>query len=117
MSLEIITFEKSFQERLSEYKDVFGVSGHVPVCRIQDEWYYYIENLIEPAGWQAVWKISRQKCDEFKIRFPTLVIVMVWIFFTLITFIYSWKYSLCISFGVYVVYYISDIFILVSYKP
>lgn len=101
MSLEIITFEKSFQERLSEYKDILGVSSHIPVCRIQDEWYYYIENLLEPAGWQAVWKISRLKCDEFKIRFPTLVIVMVWNFFTLITFI--WKCSLCISFGICVV--------------
>lgn len=80
MSVEIITFEKSFQERLSEYRDILGVNGRVPVCRIKDEWYYYIENLLEPAGWQAVWKISRQKCDEFKIQFPTLVIVMVGIF-------------------------------------
>lgn len=77
MSIEVITFEKSFQERLSEYKDILGGRGPPPVCDIQNEWYFYIENLVEPAGWQAVWKISRQKCDEFKIQFPTLVIVMV----------------------------------------
>lgn len=77
MSLDIITFEKSFQERLTEYTDILGGRAHLPVCGIQNEWYYYIENLLEPVGWQAVWKISRQKCDEFKIRFPTLVIVMV----------------------------------------
>lgn len=79
MSVEVITFKKSFQERLSEYNNIIGGRGPPPACDIHNEWYFYIENLLEPVGWQAVWKISRQKCDEFKIQFPTLVIVMVWI--------------------------------------
>jgi hypothetical protein len=117
MSVDIITFEKSFQQRLTEYTDILCGRGRLPVSGIQNEWYYYIENVLEPAGWQAVWKISRQKCEEFKIQFPTIVIVMVWISFTLITFILRLKCLLYNSFGVYVFYYISNLFILVSYKP
>jgi hypothetical protein len=79
MSVEVITFKKSFQERLCEYNDIIGGRGPPSVFDIHNEWYYYIENLLEPAGWQAVWKISRQKCQEFNIQFPTVVIVMVWI--------------------------------------
>ncbi|KDR10984.1 protein nessun dorma isoform X2 [Zootermopsis nevadensis] len=77
MSPDIITFEKSFQQRLSEYMDILGARGHLPSSGIQNEWYYYIESLLEPAGWQAIWKISRRKCEEFEIQFPTLVVVMV----------------------------------------
>jgi hypothetical protein len=88
MSLDIIKFEKSFQQRLSEYMDILGGRGHLLVSGIQNEWYYYIENVLEPAGWQAIWKVSRKSCEEFKIQFPTLVVVMVWDLFTLIAFIY-----------------------------
>jgi hypothetical protein len=77
MSRDIITFEKSFQQRLSEYREVLGSRGPLPVSEVRNEWYYYIESLLEPAGWQAVWKISRRKCEEFEIQFPTLVVVMV----------------------------------------
>lgn len=77
MSPDIIKFEKSFQQRLSEYVDILGARDHLPASGIQNEWYYYIENVLEPAGWQAIWKVSRQKCEEFKIQFPTLVVVMV----------------------------------------
>lgn len=77
MSPDIITFEKSFQQRLSEYMDILGARGHLPSSGIRNEWYYYIESLLEPAGWQAIWKISRRKCEEFEIQFPTLVVVMV----------------------------------------
>jgi hypothetical protein len=77
MSPNIIKFEKSFQQRRSEYLDILGARGHIPVSGIQNEWYYYIENVLEPAGWKAVWKVSRQKCEEFVIQFPTLIVVMV----------------------------------------
>jgi hypothetical protein len=62
--------------RNTEYTDILGGRGHLPLSGIQNGWYYYIENGLEPACWPAVWKISRQKCKEFKIRFPTLMIVM-----------------------------------------
>lgn len=88
MSSDIIKFEKSLQQRLSEYMDILGARGNLPVSGIENEWYYYVENVLEPAGWQAIWKISRQKCEEFKIQFPTLVVVMVWDLFTLIEFIF-----------------------------
>jgi hypothetical protein len=58
MSIEVITFKKSFQERLSEYEDIVVGRGPLSACDIHNEWYFYIENLLEPAGWQAVWKIS-----------------------------------------------------------
>lgn len=77
MSPNIITYEKSFEQRFSEYMDILCARGHLPAPGIRNEWYYYIDNLLEPAGWQAIWKISRRKCEEFGIQFPTLVFVMV----------------------------------------
>jgi hypothetical protein len=88
MSPDIIKFEKSFKQRLSEYKDILGARSHLRVSGIQNEWYYYLENVLEPTGWQAVWKVSRQKCEDFNIQFPTLIVVMVWDLFILIVLIF-----------------------------
>ncbi|XP_069686666.1 protein nessun dorma isoform X1 [Periplaneta americana] len=77
MPPEIIVFEKSFEQRLGEYTDILCARGFLPASGVRDEWYFYIESTMEAAGWQAVWKISRQKCEEFKIKFPTLVFVVV----------------------------------------
>ncbi|CAG9768336.1 unnamed protein product [Ceutorhynchus assimilis] len=74
---QIITFDKSLQTRLEEYKNVFVGSQTLLYSQIQKEWAYHLELSLDPNGWQAVWKIPRLKCEELKIPFPTVVLVYV----------------------------------------
>ncbi|PSN50703.1 hypothetical protein C0J52_01193 [Blattella germanica] len=76
MSLDIITFEKSFEERYDEYMSILGSRSFLPGSEVKNEWICYIQPMIPIGGWQAVWKISRLKCEEFDINFPTVVLVM-----------------------------------------
>lgn len=74
---QVITFDKTFQERLKEYLDVLSNYDVLPVSQIQKVWSYYLELTLDPSGWQAVWKIPRLKCESLKIPFPTIVLVYV----------------------------------------
>lgn len=76
MAMEIYTFDKSLQERLTEYNTILKVQSRtVSASDISSEWAYYIELAIEPTGWQALWKIPRLLCEDFGIRYPTIVFV------------------------------------------
>lgn len=76
--MEIYTFDKSLRERLVEYEGVLsGRDTVVPSSRIKREWTFDIELVIEPVGWQALWKIPRLTCQEFEIHYPTIVVVQV----------------------------------------
>ncbi|XP_076242546.1 SHC binding and spindle associated nessun dorma [Calliopsis andreniformis] len=78
MSMEIYTFDKSLQERLVELTEILSSRGEiVPASQIQAEWSYHIELVIEPVGWQALWKIPRLVCEDFQIHYPTIVVVEV----------------------------------------
>ncbi|XP_011870827.1 PREDICTED: SHC SH2 domain-binding protein 1 [Vollenhovia emeryi] len=75
----VYTFhDKSLAERLEEYTSI--LSGHgrtVPASSIKTEWVCDVELVIEPVGWQALWKISRLTCENYGIRYPTIVKVEV----------------------------------------
>lgn len=74
----IFTFNKSREKRLEEFSDVLCSSDiPVTVTDVADEWSCTISYFIEPTGWQALWKISRQICGELKIIFPKFVFVKV----------------------------------------
>ncbi|XP_015592362.1 protein nessun dorma [Cephus cinctus] len=76
--MEIYTFDKSLQERLVEYTAILSSRGEiVPASQIKAEWSYHVELVIEPVGWRALWKIPKLTCQEFEIRYPTVVIVDV----------------------------------------
>lgn len=76
--MEIYTFDKSLQERLVELTEILSSRGEiVPASQIQAEWSYHIELVIEPVGWQALWKIPRLVCEDFQIHYPTIVVVVV----------------------------------------
>ena len=77
---DIITFEKSFEQRSEEYINILGSRGPIPASQIENEWKYYIECVVEAGGWQAIWKLSRKTCEELDIDFPTVVLVMVIIY-------------------------------------
>ena len=79
MSPDIFSFEKSYEQRYNEYMDILGSRGSILPGEIQNEWKFYIDEVVEAGGWHAVWKLSRQKCGELDIDFPTIVLVMVMI--------------------------------------
>ena len=74
---QVISFDKSLQQRLQEYKDVLAGYEILPVSAIQKEWGFYLELTVDPNGWQAVWKIHRRACEAFNIPFPSIVLVFV----------------------------------------
>ncbi|XP_022911679.2 protein nessun dorma [Onthophagus taurus] len=73
---DVIVYDKSLHQRLQEYLDIFS-SCNLPVAQIQKVWSTYLELMLDPNGWQAIWKICRTTCESLKISFPTLVLVYV----------------------------------------
>ncbi|XP_012529742.1 protein nessun dorma [Monomorium pharaonis] len=75
----IYTFhDKTLAERLEEYTSILSADGRVvPASSIRAEWICDVELVIEPVGWQALWKISRSTCENYSIRYPTIVLVEV----------------------------------------
>lgn len=78
--MEIFTFhDKTLAVRLDEYKNILSKEGKVvPASQIRAEWICDVELVIEPIGWQALWKISPMTCEIlFNIPYPTIVLVEV----------------------------------------
>lgn len=75
----VYTFhDKTLAERLEEYASILSTRGRiVPASNIRAEWVCDVELVIEPVGWQALWKISRATCENYSIRYPTIVKVEV----------------------------------------
>ncbi|KAJ8916725.1 hypothetical protein NQ315_013929 [Exocentrus adspersus] len=74
---QILTFDKSLQQRLQEFRDVLSGYEVLPSALIKKEWTFYLELTVDPIGWQAVWKIPRLKCEDLNIPFPSIVLVLV----------------------------------------
>lgn len=72
-----ILFNKSYQERLQEFTNVFGDCNILPASQIFKEWCFHLQLSVDVCGWQAIWKIPRLTCEEFKIEFPTIALVYV----------------------------------------
>lgn len=77
--MEIYTFDKCLQDRLTEFTNILSNRGGgiVPASQIRADWAYHIELVLEPVGWQALWKIPRLTCQDFQIHYPTIVVVEV----------------------------------------
>ncbi|XP_066991249.1 protein nessun dorma isoform X3 [Anabrus simplex] len=77
MAPDQITFTKSLQQRLEDYKEILCTHKVLPASDVRKEWAYHADLVLEPSGWQAVWKVSRRKCDDLRIQFPAYLFVMV----------------------------------------
>uniref|UniRef100_A0A1B6FCS6 Right handed beta helix domain-containing protein n=1 Tax=Cuerna arida TaxID=1464854 RepID=A0A1B6FCS6_9HEMI len=75
MSHKPFIFVKGFTERFNELSNV--LTNDVMASDVQKEWSNCMELAIEPIGWQAIWKMSRQLCIDLKINFPFTAIVVV----------------------------------------
>ncbi|XP_054744668.1 protein nessun dorma [Anastrepha obliqua] len=72
--MEVYEFDKCLLHRLEESMNVLSWKDKgFPASQVRSEWSYYIELQIEPAGWQALWKMPRVICEESYIRYPTVV--------------------------------------------
>lgn len=60
------SFDKSFQARLEEIEIVLD-DGMNPLRKL---WSEFLESSIEPAGYSAIYKISRANCESLKIKYP-----------------------------------------------
>ncbi|CAH1105684.1 unnamed protein product [Psylliodes chrysocephalus] len=74
---EIITFDKSFQQRLSEFNDVLSACDVLPTSQLQKQWGLFLEFSVDKRGWQAIWKLPRTTCESLNIIFPSLALVIV----------------------------------------
>ncbi|XP_046996904.1 uncharacterized protein LOC124612645 isoform X2 [Schistocerca americana] len=75
---DIIRFEKTAEDRRLEYINILcNDPGPVSSSQIEHEWHYYIEAVLEPTGWQAVWKLSLRECDDLHVPFPMAAFVVV----------------------------------------
>ncbi|KAJ8950508.1 hypothetical protein NQ318_015252 [Aromia moschata] len=74
---QIITFDKSLQQRLQEFRDIFSGYELLPASGVSNVWTFYLELTVDPNGWQAVWKIPRLTCEHLNIPFPSVVLVLV----------------------------------------
>lgn len=74
---DIYIFNKTFTERLFEYKCILFEPRRVMPPNIRAEWAYDLETVMEKAGWEALWKISRPMCESFNIPYPVIVLVEV----------------------------------------
>lgn len=73
-SVDVFHFgDKTLATRLQECQDVLQYNRPVPASRVRSEWSYFMELQIEPAGWQALWRIPRIICESFQIAYPTVV--------------------------------------------
>ncbi|KAL0867903.1 hypothetical protein ABMA27_008584 [Loxostege sticticalis] len=67
------TFSRSDNEILQELLRVFG-SGRGTA---REQWSMQAELLVEPVGWDALWKLSKDFCKKFDVRFPCIAYVTV----------------------------------------
>lgn len=74
---QVITFNKSLVQRNDEFLDVLGGNASLPVSAIKREWGFYLELIVDPCGWQAIWKIQRKTCESLNITYPSTVLVLV----------------------------------------
>ncbi|KAM3963843.1 SHC binding and spindle associated nessun dorma [Aphomia sociella] len=67
------TFSRSDNEILQELMRVFSSSRGTA----REQWSTQAEVLVEPVGWDALWKLSKEFCKKFDVRFPCIACVAV----------------------------------------
>ncbi|XP_047538165.1 protein nessun dorma [Vanessa atalanta] len=69
----VYTFSRSDNDILQELLRVFS-SGRGTA---KEQWTLQAEVLVEPVGWDALWKLSKEFCKKFEVRFPCIACVTV----------------------------------------
>ncbi|CAK1590130.1 unnamed protein product [Parnassius mnemosyne] len=69
----VYSFNRSDSEIRQELLRVFS-SGRGTA---REQWSMQAELLVEPVGWDALWKLSKDYCKKFEVRFPCVAYVTV----------------------------------------
>ncbi|KAG6449772.1 hypothetical protein O3G_MSEX006216 [Manduca sexta] len=69
----VYTFSRSDNEILQELLRVFSSARGTA----REQWSIQAELLVEPVGWDALWKLSKEFCKKFEVRFPCIAYVTV----------------------------------------
>ncbi|XP_063229429.1 protein nessun dorma [Bacillus rossius redtenbacheri] len=78
MNKETYFFDKTKEDRLREFQNILCLTEKpIPASEIKNEWVFFLQEVIEPTGWNAVWYVSREECEELAIHFPTVFLVAV----------------------------------------
>lgn len=64
--MSVYVFEKSLLQRLDEFKLILEDD----TAPIEISWTDFLDSSIEPAGYSAIWKVSKACCEDLKIKFP-----------------------------------------------
>lgn len=73
-TMDVYTFDKSVMERYDDCCMALKFSDSpLSAAKIHSAWQYYLSLLLEPAGWQSLWRLTRPFCEELQIRYPTVV--------------------------------------------
>lgn len=74
VTMDVYTFDKSVMERYDDCCMALKFSDSpLSAAKIHSAWQYYLSLLLEPAGWQSLWRLTRPFCEELQIRYPTVV--------------------------------------------
>lgn len=74
---QVIIYHKTYEQRLEEFTKIFNKFSLNNCNNFLQYWATYLEPLIKHCGWMALWKLSHKVCDNFKITYPTIVLVKV----------------------------------------
>ncbi|XP_028036607.1 protein nessun dorma [Bombyx mandarina] len=69
----VYTFSRSDNEILQELLKVFNTARGTA----REQWSIQAELLVEPVGWDALWKLSKEFCKKFEVRYPCIAYVTV----------------------------------------
>jgi hypothetical protein len=68
--MSIYTFEKSFLQRLNDFNLILELEDET---HVKVSWIDFLESSCEPAGYSAIWKISKASCEGLNIKYPSEV--------------------------------------------
>ncbi|XP_068623689.1 protein nessun dorma [Battus philenor] len=69
----VYLFNRSDNEILEELLRVFSTGRGTS----REQWSLQAELLVEPVGWDALWKLSKNFCKKFDVRFPCIAYVSI----------------------------------------
>lgn len=64
----IYKYDKSFLERLEDFRIILD-DVEVDIS-VKDQFKDFLESQIEPAGYTAIWQLTRVDCETSNIKFP-----------------------------------------------
>ncbi|CAG9559243.1 unnamed protein product [Danaus chrysippus] len=69
----VFTFTRSDNDILQELMRVFSTGR----CTAREQWSMQAELIVEPLGWDALWKLSKDFCKKFEVRYPCVAYITV----------------------------------------